>query len=276
MKREKSFGLHPLSLNNPERQFAESKKYFIQIDNISPIPLSQKIYYLDIYDENNNKVGTITNNNTQNIINTELLIYDRFCDFANVLLEYQGKYAANRVKLEVGYGEEGDLSDIEVVGQNGIDISLVSEYSKNILRQIAKNSNYTRVVISSTARMPRRQAEIMYNNVIANGLQKQRDTYKQPGQRVLDVYETQKKAGKSKEEIIQTMTNKINELGASKVSRHCADFNIVNVVDIPHSSLGVNKTDFKSQAQKLQREGKITQILDENGCYHIIIPQLQN
>lgn len=49
--------------------------------------------------------------------------------------------------LEVVYVEEGDLSGIEVVGQNGIDISLVSEYSKNILRQIAKNSNYTRVVI---------------------------------------------------------------------------------------------------------------------------------
>ena len=103
MKREKSFGLHSLSLNNPARQFAESKKYFIQIDNISPIPLSQKIYYLDIYDENNNKVGTITNNNTQNIINTELLIDDRFCDFANILLEYQRKYSANRIKLEVGY-----------------------------------------------------------------------------------------------------------------------------------------------------------------------------
>ena len=42
---------------------------------------------------------------------------------------------------------------IEIVGQNKIDISLVSEYSKNILRQIAKNSNYTRVVISSTARL---------------------------------------------------------------------------------------------------------------------------
>lgn len=102
-KREKSFGLHPLSLNNPERQFAESKKYFIHIENISPIPLSQKIYYLDIYDENNNKVGTITNNNTQNIINTELLIDDIFCDFANILLEYQREYSANRIKLEVGY-----------------------------------------------------------------------------------------------------------------------------------------------------------------------------
>lgn len=185
-------------------------------------------------------------------------------------------YNVDGVKLEVGYEEEEDLSGIEVVGKNGMDISLVPEYSKNILRQIAKNSNYTRVVISSTARTPRWQAEIMYNNIIANGLQKQRDTYKQPGQRVLDVYEIQKKAGKSKEEIIQTMTNKINDLGASSVSTHCADFNIVNVVDIPHSSLGVNKTDFKSQAQKLQREGKITQILDENGCYHIIIPQLQN
>lgn len=96
-------------------------------------------------------------------------------------------YNVDGVKLEVGYEEEEDLSDIEVVGKNGMDISLVSEYSKNILRQIAKNSNYTRVVISSTARTPRRQAEIMYNNIIANGLQKQRDTYKQPGQRVLDI-----------------------------------------------------------------------------------------
>ena len=109
VKREKSFGLHFSSLNNPARQFAESKKYFIQIDNISPIPSSQKIYYLDIYDENNNKVGTITNNNTQNIINTELLIYDIFCDFANLLLEYQGKYAANRIKLEVEYGRNNEI-----------------------------------------------------------------------------------------------------------------------------------------------------------------------
>ncbi len=53
--------------------------------------------------KNNNKVGTITNNNTQNIINTELLIDDRFCELANLLLEYQRKYSANRIKLEVGY-----------------------------------------------------------------------------------------------------------------------------------------------------------------------------
>ena len=103
VKREKSFKLDPLSLNNPKDSIIESKKYFVGIENLAHIPLSQKIYYLDIYDENKNKVGTITNNNTQNIINTELLLDDRFCDFANLLLKYQREYSANRVKLEVGY-----------------------------------------------------------------------------------------------------------------------------------------------------------------------------
>ncbi len=48
--------------------------------------------------------------------------------------------------------------------------------------------------------------------------------------------------------ISQAMTNTINEVGASNVSKHCADFNIVNVVDIPHSSLGANRENFKSEA----------------------------
>ena len=42
----------------------------------------------------------------------------------------------------------------------------------------------------------------MYNNIIKYGLQEQRNTYKQPGQLVLDVYEKYKKAGKNKGGII--------------------------------------------------------------------------
>ena len=49
-----------------------------------------------------------------------------------------------------------------------------------------------------------------------------------------------------------------------------ADFNVVNVVDIPHSSLGKNKEKFKNEAIKLL--GK-TNVLDENNCYHIVIHQ---
>ena len=101
-------------------------------------------------------------------------------------------------------------------------------------------------------------------------MQEQRKTYKPFGQKVLDTYEIQKKANKNKEEIIQAMTNKINELGASSVSTHCADFSTQNVVDIPHSSLGKNKEKFRSEAIKLLGR---TNVLDENNCYHIVIHQ---
>ena len=69
----------------------------------------------------------------------------------------KSKEGGSEVKVdeEVDSGKEEDLSGIEVVAQAGIDISPISEYSKNILIQIVKNSNYTRVVISSTARTPR-------------------------------------------------------------------------------------------------------------------------
>ncbi|EMZ38471.1 hypothetical protein C826_01507 [Helicobacter bilis WiWa] len=77
-------------------------------------------------------------------------------------------------------------------------------------------------------------------------------------------------AYKNKDDIIQAMADKINDLEASSVSTHCADFNIVNVVDIPHSSLGKNKEKFKSEAIKLL--GK-TNVLDENNCYHIVMHQ---
>ena len=109
VKRDKSFKLDPLSLNNPKDSIIESKKYFVRIENLAHIPLSQKIYSLDIYDESKNKIGVITNNNTQNIINTELLIDDSFCELANVLLEYQNQYGLNEVGLEVGYERNNEI-----------------------------------------------------------------------------------------------------------------------------------------------------------------------
>lgn len=69
------------------------------------------------------------------------------------------------------------------------------------------------------------------------------------------------------------MTDKINELGPSNVSKHCADFKVVNVVDIPQYSLGKNKEKFKSEAIKMLGS---TNVLDENNCYHIVIVQPKN
>ena len=94
VKGDKSFKLDPLSLNNPKDSIIESKKYKVKLDNI---PMIIKDGY--------NK-ATLTNHNTQNIIDFEILIDDRFCELANVLLEYQNQYGLNEVGLEVGYGEE--------------------------------------------------------------------------------------------------------------------------------------------------------------------------
>ena len=43
----------------------------------------------------------------------------------------------NEIRVEVGY--EGDLSNIEIIGKNRLDISLITEYSKNILREVGRD-----------------------------------------------------------------------------------------------------------------------------------------
>ena len=116
----------------------------------------KKRFYIS-YNANHNNLNLIEYESLQRPINLKspqikehikifLESRELFEDLAHIHIAMQHK-GIDSLVLEVVYVEEGDLSGIEVVGQNGIDISLVSEYSKNILRQIAKNSNYTRVVI---------------------------------------------------------------------------------------------------------------------------------
>ena len=106
MKGDKNFKLDPLSLNNPKDSIIESKKYKVKLDNIPMTIKPQESYRLYITDKDGYNKATLTNHNTQNIINAEILIDDRFCELANVLLEYQNQYGLNEVGLEVGYGED--------------------------------------------------------------------------------------------------------------------------------------------------------------------------
>ena len=98
---------------------------------------------------------------------------------------------------EVDSGKEEDLSRIEVVGKNGMDISLISEYSKNILKRIAKNSNNPVVVITDVSRTPSEQAERMYNLIEANGiLYAKNKVYSSNVHSVLNIYDDLKKENK--------------------------------------------------------------------------------
>ena len=146
------------------------------------------------------------------------------------------------------------------------DQAAVSEKSLNILREVGEETKNYLLTITSTARDPYNQARVMYGNIVKNGMKKQRNTYKEPGQRILDAYESAQAKGKDKAGIIKEMEAKIKEIGPSKVSRHCGDPNVVNVFDV-HQGMS-NPKDFKKTITS-----KIKTLLDENGCYHLEINQ---
>lgn len=146
------------------------------------------------------------------------------------------------------------------------DKSVVSEKSLNILREVGEQTKNLLLTITSTARDPYNQARVMYDNIVKKGMKEQRNTYKPPGQRVLDAYESAKAKGKDKAGIIKEMEAKIKEIGPSKVSRHCGDPKVVNVFDV-HQGMS-NPKDFKKTITP-----KVATLLDENGCYHLEINQ---
>lgn len=176
-------------------------------------------------------------------------------------------FKVDQCKLEKNKAAEPPKNSKVVInfGANA-DKSVVSEKSLNILREVGEKTKNFQLTITSTARDPYNQARVMYDNILKKGMKEQRNTYKPPGQRVLDSYESAKAAGKDRAGIIKEMEAKIKEIGPSKVSRHCGDPKVVNVFDV-HQGMS-NPQDFKKTITP-----KIATLLDENGCYHLEINQ---
>jgi hypothetical protein len=145
----------------------------------------------------------------------------------------------------------------------------VSTKSLQILEEIGSKTKNYKIHITSTARTVADQARIMFNNCKKNGTDEQMKTYKAPGRQVIQVYIDLSIAKKSEDEIRQAMADKIEEVGPENVSKHIADPAKMNTFDIAQSTLH-KKLDFKSESSK---SNNINRILDENGCYHIEIPQ---
>lgn len=147
------------------------------------------------------------------------------------------------------------------------DRAAISETTLEILRKVGKASKNYDIYITSTARNPYNQARVMYENIVGNGMAEQRRIYKGPGQRVLDVYVEQSKLGKNRKQIISAMEKKIIALGPTKVSKHCADHNQINVIDVSIPRL-THPSDFFTQIKS-----KVDHAMKENICYHIEIKQ---
>ena len=150
----------------------------------------------------------------------------------------------------------------------------VSKKTKNILNTVGIDSKNMTINITSTIRSARKQAEIMYSQTVSNGVKAQKSLYGGNGDKIIDVYITQKAKKKTKEEIIKKMTAKIKEIGSSKVSNHCGDSSKMNVIDISSRRLK-NPKDFLKELKKAKNKGKIKTIINETdrNCYHIEIIQ---
>jgi hypothetical protein len=202
--------------------------------------------------------------------------------FANGLLE-PNSMAANMLAM---YAVD-DLSGPQVAYGDSLDkdLQLVSDYAIKVVKKALVAAKMTAAVITSTLRLPAKQADIMYGNAKIN-LAGQYQLYGANGDAVLKVYEDNKT--KPQAEVVALMAAKVEELlnAGKQVSNHVstpAKYATYNVFDI-----GVNST--KAKAGKsfnmagltkafwaLKKEGYISTFIDEtaksNTCWHLeIVP----
>ena len=156
--------------------------------------------------------------------------------------------------------------------------SLVSNKTKEVLESLAKLSGKKQLVITSTIRTPRKQAELMYNPTA---------TYGKYGTEIIKIANAGKRQGESKEVTLGKMVQKILEFQKQniKVSLHCVSeeaYKKLNVID-----LGINSNGLSSAAEQkkfyeyciqLSNKGLIKTILypgnnPGEGAFHLEINQ---
>lgn len=164
--------------------------------------------------------------------------------------------------------------EVNVTFRKGVKRETVSEKTIALIRFMGALSENGSIAISSAARSPYDQARVMFDNCLKLGVKSQYKLYARAGDKVIKVFEAEtKKPGYKVAGVIAKMEAKIREIGPNKVSKHCADFNSLNVVDIPFSSIG-NKADFRKIINKYI-PNPVKRFLDEtsNNCFHLEIDQ---
>jgi len=148
----------------------------------------------------------------------------------------------------------------------------VSDFTLTVLRDIMRAADVARLTISSTQRSPQDQARVMYDNIVREGVARQKKLYKAAGQSVIDAYVAAKSAGKPPDEIKAAMVARILEIGPEKVSRHAADPKVLNVFDVSPQSIA-HQAEFVQAARSDGRVAKVLTPAENDPAFHLEIPQ---
>lgn len=147
----------------------------------------------------------------------------------------------------------------------------VTNFSLKVFEDILQAAGLSSALITSTARTPADQARVMYNNIVATSVAKQKQLYAAAGDAVIDEYVKAKKAGKTPIEIKAAMEAKIIAIGPTKVSHHAADPNVLCVFDVAPSSIK-KKAEFE-KAVRADKRVKTFLLPPLDPAYHLEIPQ---
>ena len=155
-------------------------------------------------------------------------------------------------------------------GANGTPVITglaLEDKPKQILTAILKAAGLKAAKVTSVQRNAAEQARVMYDNLVQFGVAAQNKLYAAPGRAVIQVFAKNK--AKPRAEVIQLMTDKINQLGPSTVSHHASNTHFV--FDVAPSSIS-NKAAFIAAVKANPSVSKFLQP-PADPAFHIEIPK---
>lgn len=160
-----------------------------------------------------------------------------------------------------------------------VDPSRVSAHSLAVLKRLLVAAGCAGCLITRATATPEEQARVMYELIenhggMDGGVTYARGLWLAPGQRVVDTYVFWHHAGRS--ECIGAMAATIRAVGPEKVSHHCGDPLLVNVLDIAPSSLEDREAFLLAAHEELRPGGALSKLLtpaDHDPADHLEIPQ---
>ncbi len=170
------------------------------------------------------------------------------------------------------------ILDTRVIFGSGAVASVVSAKTLTILKELLRAAGQATGTITSTARTPAQQAKVMFDNCRTLGVASQYKLYAAAGDQVIDVYVAKTKSLTPAQVLAQAATiqaamlAKINQLGPSNVSLHCADPAVKNVIDVSPSMTGKGAALFKAAALADTRVSKFL-FPPTDPAFHIEVPQ---
>jgi len=233
-------------------------------------PLTEERYWINSYNyTSNNPINRIDLDGRLDevFLNTktkELSTLKTNDKFDKIVID--GKYVGNTEKGYASRALKGlyKSNEVEINFGKNANSSNVSLYTKSILVDIMNRTDNESIKINSTTRTPESQALAMSENVEKKGLKSQKALYGSAGDKVLDLYPS-----------VSKMTDKINELGPTTVSKHCCNPSKMNVVDISPKSENLNNP--RMFSREAQRNSNVSRVLSpynsSDPAIHIEIPQ---